>query len=61
LDVLDQWVGKWVAIKDDKVIAVSDTSRGLAYELHKLGPRAAGAVTEFVRPSQDDTYAVGAG
>jgi hypothetical protein len=50
-----------VAIKDGQVIHVADSSAALAYALKKLGSRADGAVTEFVRPGQEDTYAVGAG
>ena len=61
LPELDRFVGHWVAIKDGKVIAASESSQDLAYELHKLGPRAEGAVTEYVRPGRDDAYIVGVG
>jgi hypothetical protein len=58
---LDRFVGHWVAIKDGKVIAASGSSRDLAYQLRKLGSRAEGAVTEYVRPGRDNAYFVGAG
>ena len=58
---LDRWTGMWVAIKDGSVIAAEETSRALAYRLRQMGPPAAGAVTEFVRPGHEDSYAVGVG
>jgi len=58
---LDVWVGQWVAIKDDEIIAASETSGALAYKLKEMGPPAVGAVTEYVRPGRDDAYAVGPG
>jgi hypothetical protein len=58
---LDDWANHWVAIKNGNIIAVSETSHDLAYKLRTMGPRAAGAVTEFVRPGSDDTYAIGVG
>jgi hypothetical protein len=61
LDELDNWLGHWVAIKDGRVIAASETSLDLAYRLKKLGNRAEGAVTEYVRPGRDDAYFVGVG
>jgi hypothetical protein len=45
---LDEFVGKWVAVRNGTVIAVSTTSRGLAFELKKLGSSAAGAVMRYV-------------
>jgi hypothetical protein len=61
LEELDRWTSHWVAVKDGKVIAASESSRDLAYQLRKLGSRARGAVTEYVRPDSDDTYVVGGG
>lgn len=61
LEALDEWVGQWVAVKDSKVIAVAESSSALVYKLRMLGPRAHGAVTEYVRPGRDDAYIVGAG
>lgn len=60
LEDLDNWIGKWVAVKDKKVIAASDSSRGLVYELHKLGPAARGATTQFV-PPPSSSFMVGVG
>lgn len=51
----------WVAIKDDEIIAASKTSSELAFRLREMGPKARGAVTEFVRPGHEDAYAVGVG
>jgi Family of unknown function (DUF5678) len=47
---LDEFFGKWVAVKDGRIVAVADTSRGLAYELKKLGSAAKGAVMRYVAP-----------
>lgn len=47
---LDNFVGKWVAVKDGRVIAAADTSRALVYEVHKLGAKGKGAVVQFVPP-----------
>lgn len=61
LPELDAYFGMWVAVKDGKVIAADETSRGLAFRLHEMddvGRR--GAVIEYVRPSTDG-YVVGAG
>ena len=58
---LERFVGLWVAIKGEEVIAASDSSGSLAYELRRMGSRADGAVTEYVRPGRDDAYIVGVG
>jgi hypothetical protein len=50
---LESWVGKWVAVKDGRVVAVADTSRALVYEVHKLGTNGRGAVAQFVPPISD--------
>jgi hypothetical protein len=47
---LDNFVGKWVAVKDGRVIAAAETSRALVYEVHKLGAKGRGAVVQFVPP-----------
>jgi hypothetical protein len=47
---LDNFVGKWVAVKDGRVIAAAETSRALVYEVHKLGAKGKGAVVQFVLP-----------
>lgn len=60
LEEKDRFVGMWVAVKDGHVVAVAETSRGLVYELRKMGPKGAGAVAEFVRPASE-SYIVGAG
>jgi hypothetical protein len=52
LAALNEFFGKWVAVKDGEVIAFSDTSRGLAFELQQLRSRnkdsVSGAVMQFV-------------
>lgn len=57
---LDHFIGKWVAVKDGQVIAVAETSRGLVYEVHKLGSSAKGAVAQYVPPPKAG-YMVGVG
>ena len=60
IDDLDNFVGKWVAVRAGEVVAVADSSRALVYELRKLGTRGEGAVAQYVRPSTDG-YIVGIG
>ena len=57
---LDNFIGKWVAVKDGAVVAVADTSRALVYEVHKLGEGARGAVVQYVAPPAD-SFMVGVG
>lgn len=57
---LDDFVGKWVAVKDGKVVAAAESSRALVYEVHKLGSRAEGAVVQYVPPPSDSAM-VGVG
>lgn len=57
---LDDFVGKWVAIKDGHVVAVAESSRALVYEVHKLGDRGRGAVVQFVAPPST-SFMVGVG
>lgn len=61
MEELDRWTGQGVAVKDGKVIAASESSRDLAYQLRKLGSRASGAAAEYVRPDRDEAYVVGVG
>jgi hypothetical protein len=42
MEELDRWVSHWVTVNDGKVIAASESSRDLAYQLRKLGSRASG-------------------
>lgn len=60
LDELDNWIDHWVAVRNGRVIAAAKSSRELAYELHKLGPQADNAVTQYVRPPADG-FIVGVG
>lgn len=57
---LDGFVGRWVAVKNGKVVASADTSRALVYEVRKLGSRGAGAIAQFV-PPPDSAFMVGVG
>jgi hypothetical protein len=57
---LDNFVGRWVAVKDGRVVAAADTSRSLVYELHKLGSSARGAVAQYVPPASESAM-VGVG
>jgi hypothetical protein len=57
---LDDFIGKWVAMKDGQVVAVAESSRALVYEVHKLGDRGKGAVAQFVPPPKAG-YMVGVG
>lgn len=57
---LDNFEGKWVAVRDGEVIAVADTSRALVYEVRKLGSWGEGAVAQFVSPPES-SFMVGVG
>jgi hypothetical protein len=57
---LDQYVGKWVAVKSQRVVAWADTSAELAYKVRDLGTEGRGAVMQFVQP-EADAYIVGVG
>lgn len=60
-EALEAFMGKWVAVEAGDVIAVADSSKALAYKLHKLDhQRRARATIEFVRPNSD-AFIVGAG
>jgi hypothetical protein len=59
--MLEDFVGMWVAIIDDKVEAAERTSHALALRLHEMDHRKRRrAVVEFVRPATD-AYIIGAG
>ena len=45
---LDEFLGKWVAMKNGRVVAAADSSRELAYALNKLGSSAEGSVMRYV-------------
>ena len=60
LEDLDEYFGNWVAIRGAQVVAFADTSRALAYELHKLGTRGQGAVMRYVaEPSHSVVVGLG--
>lgn len=48
---LDEFIGKWVAVKDGHVVAAAESSKALVYEVHKLGANGKGAVVQFVPPA----------
>ncbi len=50
LPALDGYVGLWVAVKGDRVVAVAPTSRELVRQLSQLGSERRGAVMQFVPP-----------
>jgi len=57
---LDGWEGYWVALKDGEVIAAAHNSRDLVPQLHELGPKATGAVAQYV-PHRSATITIGVG
>jgi hypothetical protein len=57
---LDKWAGKWVAIKDGKVIAAAHNSRDLVPQVKAMGEAGKGAVAQFV-PPPSDTIVIGVG
>ena len=61
LEDLDKFVGRWVAVKDGRVIADANSSQGLVIELRKLDePLRKGAVAQFV-PKPSKSFMVGVG
>lgn len=57
----DDFVGRWVAVVDGRVIAAEDTSHRLALRLHDMDHRRRRkVVVEYVRPTAD-SYIVGVG
>lgn len=59
-DELDQFVGKWVAVKDGRVITCANNARDLVPALHRLGEQGRGAVAQFV-PYPSDAVMIGVG
>ena len=57
---LDQYVGRWVAIKDGQVVASAASSVELVDEVRALGEDGEDAVAEFVSPPSD-SWMVGVG
>jgi hypothetical protein len=57
---LDRYVGRWVAVKDRRVVAWGGTSTDLALAVRALGAEGKGAVMQFVQP-EADAYIVGVG
>jgi hypothetical protein len=60
LPELDGYIGMWVAVKDEHVIAAAPTSRGLIPQLRDLGEAGRGAVAQYVTPPTD-TVTIGVG
>lgn len=58
--VLDEYAGEWVAIKDDKVIAHSPSSREVVRQMRVLGEEADGAVLQRAA-TPTEAVAVGLG
>jgi hypothetical protein len=57
---LDAWVGCWVAVKDERVVAAAATSRELVRKVIEMGPGAKGAVAQFV-PEPSGSIVIGMG
>ena len=57
---LDRWVGMWIAVKDGEVVAAAYNSHELVKMVIELGPKAAGAVAQFV-PQRQDSIVIGVG
>ncbi|MDQ1713768.1 MAG: hypothetical protein QOE45_3218 [Frankiaceae bacterium] len=57
---LDRWVGLWVAVKDERVVAAAPTSRDLVRKVIEMGPSARGAVAQFV-PEPSEAIVIGMG
>ncbi len=57
---LDQFVGKWVAVKDGHVVTCANNARDLVPALHDLGERGRGAVAQFV-PYPSESVMIGVG
>ncbi|MGI8628110.1 MAG: DUF5678 domain-containing protein [Geodermatophilaceae bacterium] len=59
-DVLDGYVGEWVALKDGRVIAHSPSSREVVRLMRKMGGEAHGAVLQRAA-RETEALAVGLG
>lgn len=57
---LSEFVGRWVAVKDGKVIAAAFNARDLVPQLHAMGEAGRGAVAQFV-PLPSDSIMIGVG
>lgn len=57
---LDQYEGLWVAVKDDKVVAVAGTSVELVPAVKDLGDAGRGAVAKFI-PHRTEQIVIGVG
>ena len=57
---LEQFVGRWVAVKDGKVVAAAFNARDLVPQIHALGEDGRGAVAQFV-PEPSDSVMIGVG
>ncbi len=57
---LADWAGKWVAVKDGRVIAAAHSSRELVPQVRALGLAGEGAVAQFV-PPPSETVVIGVG
>jgi hypothetical protein len=57
---LDEFVGKWVAVKDGRVVACANNARELVPMLHELGERGRGAVAQYV-PYPSEAVMIGVG
>jgi hypothetical protein len=57
---LDRWVGMWIAVKDGEVVAAAYNSGELVRKVIEMGPKAEGAVAQFV-PQRQDSIVIGVG
>lgn len=57
---LDEFVGRWVAVKDGKVVAAALNARELVPQIHALGEAGHGAVAQYV-PYPSDSIMIGVG
>ena len=60
LDALDGCEGMWVAVKDGQVVAGAYNSAELVRGVIEMGPKAEGAVAQFV-PPREDAIVIGVG
>lgn len=57
---LHEFRGKWVAVKDGRVVAAANSSLELVSEVRRQGPLMKGAVAQYV-PEPSDTIIIGVG
>lgn len=57
---LDEFVGRWVAVKEGKVVAAAFNARELVPRLQELGDAGRGAVAQYV-PLPTDSVMIGVG